>query len=414
MMYPLTKMDNKVLINGLDLIDITEEFGSPLYIYDLDVIKDKYDSLLNYISYKNLKIYFAMKANWNMDILKTLEKKGSGIDAVSIGDILMAKKAGFSADRIIYTANNITEEEMDMARSQGVLINIGSLSRLKKYALKYPGTSICLRFNPDVMAGENAKVMTGGNLSKFGILLKDAAEAKAIADRAKIKIIGLHEHTGSGIAEAESVYQSMKNLLSIGELFPDLEFVDFGGGFKVPYAPSEKTIDYESFGKRINEIFTDFCESYGRELQLNFEPGKYLSAQCGTLVVQVNTLKNNEGNLFAGVNAGFPQLIRPVFYGAYHHILNLTHPDATEKKYTVVGNICETGDFFAQDRMIPEISEGDLLAIQNAGAYCYSMASVYNLRPLPAEVVVEQGKARLSTAHRSFEDLVELLSGGQA
>jgi diaminopimelate decarboxylase len=401
------------MVEETKLISIAKKYGTPLYLYDGDLIIQRYNELFKFIKWPKLKIFYAMKANYNPDILKLLAKEGSGIDAVSFGDVIMALKCGFSPDKINYTANNITDEEMHMIKEKNVLINIGSLSRLKKYGKAYPNTEICLRFNPDVIAGAFKKIQTGGNLSKFGILLEDVEEVKKICKENNLKIVGLHEHTGSGIAETEKVYESMKNLLKIArkENFPDLRFVDFGGGFKVPYRPNEKRIDYKIFGKELVRIFKNYCEEYGKELELYFEPGKFLVAESGHLLVEVNTLKNNKGKLIAGINSGFPQQIRPTYYGAYHIIKNLSNPDGEIKEYDVVGNICEGGDIFASEREMPEISEGDFLDIENSGAYCYSMGGVYNLRPMPAEVIIIKGEDKISRKRLSFEELTEQIMG---
>ncbi|MHA1820653.1 MAG: diaminopimelate decarboxylase, partial [Promethearchaeota archaeon] len=259
--------------------------------------------------------------------------------------------------------------------------------------------------------GENEKVQTAGALTKFGILMEDIDKAKEIINKYNLKVIGIHEHTGSGIAETEKVFQSMKNTLSIAkkEDFPDLQFIDFGGGFKVPYHPEEKRIDYKSFGREIVRIFKEFCDDYGRELEMYFEPGKYIVAESGYLVLQVNTLKNNRGRLIAGTDSGFSHLIRPMLYDAYHHIINITNPEGTIKKYDICGNICESGDCFAFQRDIAELHEGDIIAVQNAGAYCYSMASIYNLRPLPPEVLVENKKPRLVRKRMSNDELAEYI-----
>jgi diaminopimelate decarboxylase len=342
-----------------------------------------------------------------------LEQAGACLDTVSPGEVILARKLGYSTDRLLYTANNMTEDEVDSVAEQGVLMNIGSLSRLERYAQKYPGTDVCIRFNPDVVAGSHAKIRTGGDLTKFGVLLQDADRVAEIAAAHNLRIVGLHEHTGSGIAETEKVYQSIRNLLGIAtrERFPDLQFVDFGGGFKVPYHPDEKRIDYASFGAGIGDIFRAFCEDYGRELYMYFEPGKYVVAECGYLLVHVNTIKDNRGRLIAGTNSGFPQLIRPMFYDAYHHIVNASNPDGDVKAYDVCGNICETGDTFCTDRPLPELREGDVLAIENAGAYCYTMGGVYNMRAMPAEVVVHDGSDRLARKALSSEELVDQILG---
>jgi diaminopimelate decarboxylase len=303
----------------------------------------------------------------------------------------------------------MTDAEFDRVMQSGVTVNIGSLSRLRKCAAKYPGARLCLRFNPDVCDGDNVMTMTGGDLTKFGILLDAVDEVKEIVKSGNLHIIGLHEHTGSGLQHAESVLQSMKNLMAIAtaENFPELEFLDFGGGFKVPYKPDETRIDYVDMGQKICTLFDDFCKKYGKELVMRFEPGKFLSAECGTLITQVNTIKHNRTRTIAGCNSGFPQLIRPVLYDAYHHIVNLSNPDGALHTYDVCGNICETGDRFAEQRELPEIREYDLLAIENAGAYCYSMGSVYNLRPMPAEVVMVDGKVFSINRAQNDDELID-------
>ncbi len=395
------------------LFKAAEQYGTPLFVYDADRIHNCYQALFDFIKWPKLKIHYAMKANYSYHILGLLKDLGSSLDTVSPGDVLMALKAGFPVDRILFTANNMTETEMIEVQKTGVLMNIGELSRLEKFGKMFPGSRVCVRFNPDVKDGDSAKTMTGGDLTKFGILLKEVDKVKAIAAEYKLKVVGLHEHTGSGLQHTESVFQSMKNLMAVGtrENFPDLEFLDFGGGFKVPYQPNEKRIDYVSMGKEITRLFSEYCRSYGKELGMYFEPGKYMVAESGYLLVTVNTIKDNNGRLIAGCNSGFPQLIRPVLYNAYHHIRNLSNPEGAEKLYDICGNICETGDLFAEQRELPEIHEGDILSIENAGAYCYSMGGVYNLRPMPAEAMVKNGKLELTRRRLTNEELVDMIVG---
>jgi len=298
---------------------------------------------------------------------------------------------------------------MHEVKQTGVLFNIGSLSRLKKLGSAYPGSEVCLRFNPDVYAGENKHVQTAGAVTKFGILLSQVNEVVKIAKKYKLKIVGIHEHTGSGIGQTEKVFQSMTNILAIAKRkdFPDLRFVDFGGGFKVNYRPESHKIDYANFGKKITSIFAAFCKEYGKELEMYFEPGKYIVAESGYLMIEVNTIKNNRGRLIAGTNSGFNHLIRPLLYEAYHHIENISNPKGKKYKYDVCGNICETGDCFAQQRELPEIREGDKLIIKNAGAYCYSMGSIYNLRSMPSELLIVNGVEQLVTKKLSNTELAE-------
>jgi len=391
------------------LLQAAREYGTPLFVYDVDLMLQRYRDLYTFIDWPKLRVFYAMKANYNVALLRALRDAGASLDTVSPGEVLLARQLGFGADRMLYTANNMTDAEVREVQRTGVLLNIGELSRLEKYGREFPGSRLCVRFNPDVVDGDSAKTSTAGELTKFGILLQDADTVKAIADRYNLTVVGLHEHTGSGLTMTESVYQSMRNLMAVAtpERFPNLEFLDFGGGFKVPYKPDESRVDYTAMGAEIARLFRDFCRRYGRDLEMRFEPGKYMVAECGYLVVEVNTLKDNRGRRIAGCNSGFPQLIRPVFYGAYHHIRNLSNPSGAAHVYDVVGNICETGDRFAEQRELPEIREGDLLAIHNAGAYCYSMGGVYNLRPMPAEVVVSQGNLTLAREAMTNAELVQ-------
>lgn len=393
------------------LIEHAKKFGTPLYIYDADLILTRYKELYEFIKWPKLRIYYALKANYNIGILKLLVENKTFIETVSPSEVKLALSVGFSKERIIYTANNITDEEMNEVKKTDVLFNIGSISRLEKYGNTFPNTDICLRFNTDVVAGFHKKVQTGGDLTKFGILMQDIALVKKIVNKYNLKVVGLHVHTGSGILKTEKVYLSMKNLLGVAkkEDFPDLEFVDFGGGFKVPYEPNEERIDYPHFGEDITRIFSEFCKIYGKDLTMCFEPGKYLVAEAGYLIVKVNTMKNNRDRLIAGTDSGFPQLIRPMFYDAYHHILNISNPSGEVHKYDICGNICETGDCFATQRELPEIREGDYLAIQTAGAYCYSMGGIYNLRPMPSEILLADKKVIHINKKLSNEELVKIL-----
>ncbi len=388
-----------------------KKYGTPLYIYDGSLIVHRYNSLYEYINYPNLKILYAMKANYNVGILKLLKQHNAYLDTVSPGEVQLALKLGYKQEDILFTSNNITDDEMHEVKKTGVLFNIGSLSRLKKFGAAYPCSEVCIRFNPDVYAGENKHVQTGGNVTKFGVLLSQAGDVIKIAKKYKLKIVGIHEHTGSGIAQTEKVFQSMTNILAIANRkdFPDLRFVDFGGGFKVKYRPKTHRIDYANFGKKITSIFEKFCKEYGKDLEMYFEPGKYIVAEAGYLLVEANTIKNNRGRLIAGTNSGFNHLIRPLLYEAYHHIENLSNPKGKKYLYDICGNICETGDCFAREREMPEIRESDILLIKNTGAYGYSMGSIYNLRAMPSEIIVVNGKDKLVTKRPTNKELAESL-----
>jgi len=396
--------------NEVNIDEILHQRQTPFFLYSGEALEARYVFIKNCIQWKDVSVFYAMKANYNPDILGLLMRAGCGIDAVSPAEVFLALRCGFAPEKIIFTSNNTTSAEIDEIYETGVLINIDSLSRLEKFGNAHRGAKICLRFNCDVVAGEHPHIMTGGTKTKFGILLSDKTRALEICGRYNLTVTGVHNHTGSGIADKSKLIESMKNLLSIltPQDFPDLEFADFGGGFKVPYHPGEKEVDYDSLGSAMGELFTDFCAGFGRDLHLYIEPGKFMTSDCGLFIVQVNTLKDNRGRLIAGVNSGFPHLIRPILYHAYHHIVNLSNPAGEQKVYDVCGNICESGDCFAVDREIAEIREGDYLAIMNAGAYCHAMASVYNLRPIPAEVFLYKGSISASGAisNRGLADAI--------
>lgn len=398
------------------LTTIAEEFSTPTYVYDLDTIKNQYNLFKSAFPWPNMHTCYAMKANYNRDILKCLSGLGAGIDAVSPGDLYMAQSCGIDMGKIIYTANNITDAEMNEVAATGVLMNIGSLSRLEKYGKSFPHTRVCLRFNPDVVDGGHEKIITGGDLTKFGILLEDVSKALSLVKKFGLKVIGLHEHTGSGLQKSDSIIQAMKQIMTIAtqKNFPNLKFLNFGGGFKVPYGPDESPIDLTEMGQRVTDLFSKFCSVYGRQLELWFEPGKFLTAQAGCLLVRVNTIKKNRNRTICGTDSGFPQMIRPMFYDAHHAISNVSNPEGEPEVYDICGNICETGDLFAKDRHLPCIRENNLLAIQNAGAYCYAMGGNYNLRPMPAEVVIENKRVRLSRQRLSSKQLVDLITSESA
>lgn len=388
----------------IDYTRLAQEYGTPLYVYDATKIRSQYQKLKSLF---NAKILYAMKANYNPDILKTLLDEGASIDAVSIGDVTLAQEVGFAKENILFTANRTTEEELEAVYNKGILCNIGSLSQLNKFGQRHKGAEVCIRLNPMIRAGENEQVITAGEDSKFGIPLTKKGELLDIIGQYELKVIGVHEHTGSGIPETVKMKEGMENILALlnQEDFPHLRFVDFGGGFKVPYK-GEEEIDYSQFAQEVNARFEEFCEEYGRELDIYFEPGKYLVAQSGTLIVTVTDITRTPNKTLVGVNSGFPQLIRPMFYGAYHKIDNLTNPQGELQKYDVVGNICESGDSFATDRTLPEVREGELLAIRTAGAYCYSMGGFYNLRPMPTEMLVD-GNELIVRKASTTQELVE-------
>ena len=401
------QIDSEILINA------AKSYGTPLYFYHFDLIKERYQELHRFITHPRLRILYAMKANYSPAILQLLINEGAGIDTVSIGEALLATKLGAKSSNLLYTANNVTVAEMAQARDMGLLVNVGALSTLEAFGKNFPGSNVCLRFNPEVVAGSHEKIQTGGKLTKFGLLFQDLEQVKELVEKYKLQVIGLHKHTGSGISEDEKYLQAVSNLLEIAipEHFPHLQFIDLGGGFGVPYRPDEARFNYVEFGKKVTEKILKHEKETNQTLEVWFEPGRYLVCEAGYLLMEVNTVKNNRGRLIVGTDSGFPQLIRPVFYDAYHEILNLSGTGRKKMTYDICGNICETGDHFAKDRELPEIKEGDLLAVKNAGAYCYAMGGVYNLRPMPAEVAYSAGNLKLIRERLSAEDLINQILG---
>lgn len=387
---------------------IARKFGTPVYVYEEEKIRGQLRSLKEAIGYTPKRILYAVKANSNFHILEILKEEGVGVDAVSPGEIALSLKAGFLPKDILFTGNNITDEEMDFAVERGVLLNIDSLSRLEKFGKKYPRHSLSVRINPDVGAGHHDHCITGGPKSKFGIWYSEVEEIKKITEKYRLKIIGIHEHIGSQILEVDKFLTAMEVLLRVAPNFPDLEFVDFGGGLGVPYRPEENPLAIKELGEKMSEYFKDFCGKQGKALQLVIEPGRYLVAEAGYLLTRTNTVKRNpDGRVFVGVDSGFNHLIRPAMYGSFHPVTNISNLDGEKEKVDIVGNLCESGDKFAEEREISRVKEGDLVLIGVAGAYGYSMSSNYNLRPRPPEVLFKpNGISRLIREEESIEKII--------
>ena len=387
--------------------DIAKQYGAPVYIYDAHRIASQFDRLKSaFTSVKNLKLHYAVKANSNLSILRLIHGLGAGLDTVSIEEVKLGLLAGVPADQIIYTPNGVSIEELEEARSLGIQINIDNLSVLELFGQRFPDTPVCVRINPHVMAGGNSNISVGHIDSKFGISIHQVPHIKRIVDLTGMHINGIHMHTGSDILDIDVFLYAAEILFEAAKNFDNLEFIDFGSGFKVPYKKDDIETPIEEFGQKLSERFNSFCQSYGKELTLSFEPGKFLVSQAGKFVAKVNVVKQTTSTVFAGVDSGFNHLMRPMLYGAYHEIENLSNPDGKPRFYSVVGYICET-DTFGSNRRISEINEGDLLVFHNAGAYCFSMASNYNSRLRPAEVLWINGKAELIRERETFEDLTK-------
>lgn len=390
-----------------DLVQLAEQFGSPLYVYDAEKIQSQYNRLTKAFSkVDKLRINYAMKALSNVAILQLLKEMGAGLDTVSIQEVLLGLHAGYAPEKIFYTPNGVSLEEIEEVNAMGVQINIDNLSILEQFGAKHPNVPVCIRINPHVMAGGNTNISVGHIDSKFGISIHQLPHLVRIVENTKMNIVGIHMHTGSDILDIEVFLYAAEILFDAAKNFKNLEFLDFGSGFKVPYKKDDIETDIEELGKKLSKRFNAFCAEYGKELTLIFEPGKFLVSEAGSFLVKVNVIKQTTSTVFAGVDSGFNHLIRPMLYGSQHQIDNISNPKGKERFYSIVGYICET-DTFANNRRIPEIKEGDILSFRNAGAYCYSMASNYNSRYKPAEVLWMNGKGHLIRAHETFEDLLK-------
>jgi len=388
------------------MLKIAEEFGSPVYVYDAEKITTQYNRLTNaFKGVKKLKLNYAVKALSNISILKLFKSLGSGIDTVSIQEVQLGLAAGFSPEEIIYTPNGVSLKEIEQAAKLGVQINIDNLSILEQFGTKHPKTPVCIRINPHVMAGGNANISVGHIDSKFGISIHQIPHILRIVENTKMTINGIHMHTGSDILDIEVFLYASEILFDTAQQFKNLDFIDFGSGFKVPYKQGDIETNIEELGEKLSSRFNAFCKEYGKDLILAFEPGKFLVSESGRFLTKVNAVKQTTSTVFAQVDSGFNHLIRPMLYGSHHDIVNISNPKGRERFYTVVGYICET-DTFGNNRRINEINEGDILCFKNTGAYCFSMASNYNSRFRPAEVLWYNEKAHLIRKRETFEDIM--------
>ena len=389
-----------------DLSAIASEFGNPVYVYDAEKIASQYQRLTAaFSSIGDLRINYATKALSNVSILKLMRQLGSGLDTVSIQEVQLGLAAGFEPQAIIYTPNGVSLKEIETVAQMGVQINIDNLSLLEQFGARHPKTPVCIRINPHVMAGGNSNISVGHIDSKFGISIHQIPHLLRIVENTAMNINGIHMHTGSDILDIEVFLHAAEILFDTANHFKNLEFLDFGSGFKVPYHENDIETNIEELGEKLSKRFKAFCKEYGSDLQLVFEPGKFLVSLAGHFVTQVNVVKQTTSRVFAQVDSGFNHLIRPMLYGSHHHIENLSNPNGKVRFYSVVGYICET-DTFGTNRKITEITEGDLLVFRNCGAYCFTMASNYNSRYRPAEVLWYEGKAHLIRKRETFDDIM--------
>jgi len=393
-------------MNDSILRSIAEKQENPVYVYDAEKIQQQYNRLQNaFKGVEKLQVNYACKALSNISILAFMKEMGAGLDTVSIQEVKLGIEAGFAPSDIIYTPNGVSLKEIEKAATMGVQINIDSLSILEQFGTKHPSVPVCIRINPHVMAGGNSNISVGHIDSKFGISIHQIPHILRIVENTNMHINGVHMHTGSDILDIEVFLYASEILFQTALKFKNLEFLDFGSGFKVPYKQGDVETNIEELGDKLTERFLQFCETYGSKIKLVFEPGKFLVSQAGYFLVKVNAIKQTTSNVFAQVDSGFNHLIRPMLYGSHHEIINISNPDGKERFYNVVGYICET-DTFGSNRKIAEISEGDILAFKNAGAYCFSMTSNYNSRFRPAEILWYNDKAHIIRKRETLKDLI--------
>ncbi len=389
-----------------NLLKIADQFGTPVYVYDAESIKTQYEKLTSSFS-KNTRFFYAAKALTNINILKYVKSLGASLDCVSINEVKLGMKAGFPADKILFTPNCVDLTEIEEAMELKVHINIDNISILEQFGNKYGNSyPIFVRINPHIFAGGNYKISTGHIDSKFGISIHQLRHIERVMNSTEINVEGLHMHTGSEIKDPDVFLQGLEIMFELSEHFPNLKYLDMGSGFKIPYQDGEMETDVAALGKKVEKALSTFQKESGKKLQLWFEPGKFLVSKSGHFLVKSNVIKQTTATVFVGINSGFNHLVRPMFYDSYHIIENLSNPKGPERIYTVVGNICET-DTFAWDRKINEVREGDVLVFRNAGAYGFEMSSNFNSRLKPAEVLFVDGKAHLIRRREEFDDLLK-------
>ncbi len=399
-------INNRYHVQGVDLLDVAAAHGAPLYVYDAEKILSQIKRLQQAFAGVNLKIKYAAKSLTNLSILKLIKQGGAGLDVVSIQEAHLGMMAGFSPSEILFTPNSVSYDEIKEAVQLGLMINIDNISVLESFGHDYGHTvPCCIRINPHIMAGGNKKISTGHVDSKFGISFYQLPHILRVVKTCNINVTGLHMHTGSDILDTEVFLRGANIIFDVARSFEGLKFIDLGSGFKVGYKAGDITTDVEELGQRLGEVFNDFSKEYGTDLELWFEPGKFLVSEAGLFLVETNVIKTSPATVFVGVNSGLNHLLRPMMYDSYHEIINLSNTEGVKRVYTVVGYICET-DTFGLDRKMNEVHVGNILAIKNAGAYGFMMASNYNSRLRPAEALIYKGQAHLIRKRETMDDLL--------
>lgn len=394
---------------GNDPKKLIEQFGSPLYVYNESILRQRCTDMKSLTTYPNFTVNFSAKANSNLAFLQIVNDMGLSVDAMSPGEMFVELKAGFTPDRIFYISNNVTKEEMQYAIDHNVTISVDSLSQLEQYGQLNPNSNVAIRFNPGVGAGHHENVVTGGKKTKFGVNVCDVDKVHELTKQYNLTVIGINQHIGSLFMDTDSYIEGAKMALEVAKHFDTLQFVDFGGGFGIPYRKqeNEQPFDLQELSSKLTPFLHDFAKEYGKQLTFKIEPGRYISAECGVLLGTVTATKTNDVIDYIGCDIGFNVLARPVMYDSHHDIEIYT--DNTDKKpFTVVGNICETGDILAKDYILPIPTVGDTIGLMDAGAYGFVMSSNYNNRLRPAEVLIrEDGSVTLIRKRDTLEQLIE-------
>lgn len=402
----------KNFFGNTDPLELADKFGTPLYVYNENLLRERCRDLKGLISYKKFTVNYSPKANSNLEILKIVRSEGLHADAMSPGEIHVNFMAGYKPDQIFYISNNVNADEMLYAVKAGVRISVDSVSQLSMYGRINPGGKVAFRLNPGHGDGHHDKVKTAGKNTKFGVEMEQIPDVKKIAKEYNLKISGINQHIGSLFMDSEAYMSSAANTFSVAKQFDDLEFIDLGGGFGIPYRKQagQERLDLKEFGKKLSALVSKWVKEYGKEIEIKIEPGRYIVAESGILLGHVNTVKTNYGKKYIGTDLGFNVLIRPAMYDSHHDVeiyRKENKASSREEKVTIVGNICETGDIIVKDRMLPEIFENDILGVLDSGAYGYSMSSNYNNRLRPAEVLIDrEGNTRLIRRRDTIEDIV--------
>lgn len=398
--------NNKIQFGKHTAEELLDQFGSPLYVYEKETLVRQYERLKDAFKDSDLSILFACKANSNIEILKVFKNLGSGIDAISPGEVFLALQAGFKPEQILLTATNLTREDIEYVLDKNIIVNIDNISMLEEHGELFAGREVSIRINPDIRAGGHSYLETGHRDSKFGLVIEETPRAIELLSKHDATVVGLHQHIGSDITDAGSLLESLDKILAVTLTYDSLRFIDIGGGFKVKYHEDDSETDIADVGSKVSRRFNEFCQKNNRTLRLMIEPGKFLVSESGFLLTKVQSIKRSGKKIIVGTDTGMNHLIRPALYNAYHKIVNASRVDGIREKVEIVGNICESADVLGQERDISGPKVGDTLCIFNAGSYGYSMASTYNARMLPAEILVENGTPRLIRRRQQLEDLL--------